>query len=119
MAVVGGVAARDVVLQLTLDVREERGGTDSVAVGFGPLHAEFLFHEDQAVEGLFRRADSPSGLEADHKAGALKVVADLAGHDEAVAQSRVGGLFAGAGLDEVRARHHAHQAGPRDIGERA
>ena len=61
----------------------------------------------------------PAGLKPDPVAGALAVVADRARHHEPDRQRGVDALLAGGGLDEVGARHHADQAGARDVAQRA
>src|SRR5215218_3541990 len=69
------VAARGSVLVLHEQVVEQRRGADAEPAGREPLVAERLLDEDELVDRLLARAHAAGGLEADHLAGAVDVVA--------------------------------------------
>src|SRR5512135_470141 len=60
----GGVGTRHVVLELPLDVPEERARPEAQPLRREPLVAQLLLHQDQPVEGLLRGAEPPRRLEA-------------------------------------------------------
>src|SRR5690606_39226239 len=80
VAVAGRVAARDVVLELALDVGEQRAGAEAQQVGLEPTAPQLLLHEDEPGEGVLGGAQAAGRLEAHGEAGALGVVADGAHH---------------------------------------
>src|SRR5881296_813746 len=71
------------VLELALDVGEERRRAEPEQRGPQPPVAELFLHQDEPVERLLRFADPARRLEADGVSGALVVVADLPRHDHA------------------------------------
>src|SRR5439155_7675290 len=52
------VPSRHEVLELTLDVGEQRRGTEPEQIGAQPALAQLFLHEDEPVERLFRLARS-------------------------------------------------------------
>src|SRR6266704_59408 len=106
MTVRRGVSPRHEVLELPLDVGEQPRSAEPEQVVTEPAIAQFLFHEDEPVEGLLGLADPARRLEPDRVAGALIVIADLTRHHHADGERGIDRLFAGRRLDEVRARHH-------------
>src|SRR5213076_1270002 len=118
MTVRRGVSPRDEVLELPLDVGEQRRGAEPEQVVAQPAIAQLLLHEDEPVERLLRLADPARRLEPDGVAGVLMVIADLPRHHHADREGGVHRLLAGGRLDEVRARHHRDLAGARHVRER-
>ena len=95
MTVRGRIAAGDEVLELPLDVGEQRARAEAEEVGREPAVAQLLLHEVEDSSAL-GGADAARGLEAHRVAGVLVVVADHAHHDEAEGERRVHALLAGA-----------------------
>src|SRR5205807_3768098 len=118
MTVRRGVPPRDEMLELPLDVGEQRRGAEPEQVVAQPAIAQLLFHEDEPVERLLRFADPARRLEPDGVAGALMVIADLPRHHHADREGGVHRLLARGRLDEVRARHHRDLAGARHVRQR-
>src|SRR5881396_1575293 len=106
------------VLELALDVGEERRRAEPEQSGPQPPVAELFLHQDEPVERLLRLADPARWLDADGVSGALVVVADLPRHDHADGEGRIHGFFAGGRLDEIGAGHHGDLAGARHVHER-
>src|SRR5438034_10415748 len=96
------VAPGHEMLELALDVGEQRRGTEPEQIGPQPALAQLFLHEDEPVERLFRLADPARRLEPDGASGALVIVADLPRHDHADGAGRVTRFFPGARLDEGR-----------------
>src|SRR5881409_848353 len=113
-----GIAPGHKVLELALDVGEQRRGTEPEQTGPQPALAQLFLHEDEPVERLFRLADPPRRLEPDGASGALVIVADLPRHGHADGEGRVHCFFPGGRLDEVRPGHHGDLAGARHVHER-
>src|SRR5207244_9950013 len=76
------------MLELALDVREQRRRPEPEQIGSQPALAQLFLHEDEPVERLFRLADPARRLEADGASGALVIVADLPRHDHADGEGR-------------------------------
>src|SRR5687768_12680868 len=112
------VAARHEVLELPLDVGEQRTRAEPEEIGAQPPVAELILHQVQVLERRLRRADPAGGLEAHRVAGALVVFADHATHHEGEGQRCVHSLFSGRGLDEVGPGLHRHDAGARHVASR-
>src|SRR5712691_2373803 len=112
-----GIAPGHKVLELALDVGEQRRGTEPEQTGPQPALAQLFLHEDEPVERLFRLADPASRLEPDGVSGALVIVADLSRHDHADGEGRVHCFFTGRRLNEVRPGHHGDLAGARHVHE--
>ena len=83
-----------------------------------PRWAQLFFDHRQPVNGLLRGAYAARGFESDRHSGLQGVLTDGASHHQANRQRCVGWLFAGRSLDEVSARHHRDDAGPRDVAQR-
>src|SRR5207237_3687365 len=79
LAVRSGVAAGHEVLQLPLDVGQERTSPKPEEDGPEPAVAQLFLHKDQPVEGLFGGPNAAGRLEADGRAGARLVLADHGG----------------------------------------
>src|SRR5712692_6535631 len=77
------------VLELALDVGEQRRGTEPEQIGAQPALAQLFLHQYEPVERLFRLADPARRLEPDGVTGALVIVADLSRHDDADGKGRV------------------------------
>src|SRR3989442_15632111 len=105
------VAPRHEVLELSLDVGEERRGTEPEQIGPQPAVPELFLHEDEPVQRLFGLADPTRRLEPDGVSRTLVVVADLPRHHHADRKGRVHGFLAGGRLDEIGAGHHGDLAG--------
>src|SRR5438105_7980602 len=118
MPVCGRIAPCDKVLELSLDVGEQRRRAEPEQVVTQPAIAQLFFHKDEPVEALLGLADPARGLEPDRVTGALVVIADLPRHDHADGEGGVDGLLTRGCLDEVRARHHRDLAGARHVPER-
>src|SRR5437660_7782661 len=118
MTVRRGVSPRYEVLELPLDVGEQRRGAEPEQVVAQPAIAQLFFHQNEPVERLLRFSDPARRLEPDGVAGALMVIADLPRHHHADREGGVHRLLAGGRLDEVRARHHRDLAGARHVRER-
>src|SRR5690554_7548199 len=61
---------RSVVLELALDVGQQRAGAEPQQVGLEPAAPELLAHQDHPGHRVLRRAQAPGRLEADRLAGA-------------------------------------------------
>src|SRR2546422_6594917 len=107
------VAPGHEMLELTLDVGQERRCAEPEQICPQPAGAELFLHQDEPVEGLFGLADPTRRLEPDGVSGALVVVADLPRHDHPDGEGRVHRLFAGGRLDEVGAGHHGDRKSTR------
>src|SRR5687767_15542824 len=70
------------MLELPLDVGQQRTGTEPEQVVAQPAVAELLLHQVQVLERRLRRADSSGWLEANGVAGAVVILADHSAHDE-------------------------------------
>src|SRR5690348_14215258 len=105
------VAAGDEVLELALDVGEQRARTDAEQVLAQPAVAQLFLHQDKPVERALGGADAARRLEADDVPGAVQVLTDHPGHHEAHRQRGVHGLLAGRRLDEIGACHHRDETG--------
>src|SRR5437868_4314189 len=90
-----GVTAGDEMLQLPLDVGEERARAVPEQVRLEPPVAELLLHQIEILERRLRRANATRRLEADRVAGALEVFANHAAHDDAERQGGVHAFLAG------------------------
>src|SRR5256885_4377017 len=112
-----GIAPGHKVLELALDVGEQRRGTEPEQTGPQPALAQLFLHEDEPVERLFRLADPARRLEPARASRALVIVADLSRHDHADGEGRVHCFFTGGRLDEVRPGHHRDLAGARHVHE--
>src|SRR5690606_28251854 len=82
MTVRRGVAPGDEVLELPLDVGQQAGCAEPESIGAQPAVAELFLHELQVLQRLPGRADAAGRLVADLVAGALRVLADHARHDQ-------------------------------------
>src|SRR3989442_1707518 len=89
------VAPRHEVLELALDVGEQRRRAEPEQIGPQPAVAQLFLHQDEPVERLFGLPDAARRLEPDGVAGALVVVADLPRPDHAHRQRRVHRLLTG------------------------
>src|SRR5438477_255203 len=88
-----GVPACDKVLELSLDVGEQRRRAEAEQVVTQPAIAQLFLHEDEPVEGLLGLADPARGLEPDRLAGALGIITDLPRHHHADREGGVDGLL--------------------------
>src|SRR5918999_1238716 len=68
------------MLELPLDVGQQRARTEAEQIGLQPAIAQLFFHEIQVLERLLGGADAASGLEAHREAGLLEVFADRPHH---------------------------------------
>src|SRR5688572_32783850 len=98
MTVRRGVAPRDEVLELPLDVGEQRAGAESEQIRLEPAGPELVLHEAEVLERALRAADAPGRLVSHGIAGRLMVFADYAQHHEAERARRVDGRLAGSRL---------------------
>src|SRR6266702_5471938 len=78
-----GIAPGHEVLELALDVGEQRRGTEPEQIGPQPALAQLFLHQDEPVERQFLLADPARRLEPDGVSGALVIVSDLPRHDHA------------------------------------
>src|SRR5579859_6857529 len=115
VAIVGGVAAGGVMLELALDIGEHAAGAEAEKFGVEPGIAEFFFHQREPFERLLGSANAAGRLEANSEASLQGVFANGARHDEANGKGGVDGFFAGGSFDEVGAGHHGDDGGARDI----
>src|SRR2546430_11676536 len=92
------------MLELTLDIGEQRGRAEPEQVVAQPAIAQLFLHQDEPVQGLLGLADAASRLEPDGVAGAFGVIADLTRHHDADRECGIDRLLAGRRLDEVRDR---------------
>src|SRR3954447_2072823 len=76
------VAPGHVVLQLPLDVAQQRAGAVAEEGGAQPLRAQLLLHHQHPGDRVLGGADAAGGLEPHVVAGALAVLADAARHGE-------------------------------------
>ena len=114
-----GVRGRvDEVLELPLDVGEQRARAEPEQVGAQPAVAQLFLHQIQVLERILRGANAAGRLEADRVAGLLEVLADHPAHHDAERNRRVHAFLAGRRLDEVGAGLHRDHARPRDVAER-
>src|SRR5881296_954192 len=111
------VAPGHEVLELALDVGEQRRGTEPEQTGPQPALAQLFLHKDEPVERLFRLADPARRLEPDGASGALVIVADLSRHDHADGEGRVHRFLSRGRLDEIGSGHHGDLAGARHVHE--
>ena len=129
------VSARDPVEQLPLDIQEKTWGSNPEHFVVQPAVTQLLFDHNQPSSGVLCRPkcqlsswitpyqgkrlsnspDSSGRLEADPESRPLVVVPDGPAHDQPHGQGGVHPLLAGAGLDEVRAGHHADQRALVDV----
>ncbi len=79
---------------------------------------ELFFHQREPLDRLLGGPNSAGRLQSHCHAGFLRIFADGARHHKADRQRRIGRLFTGRCLDEIRARHHGDEAGARDIAQR-
>ena len=118
MTPAGGIAARDVVFELSFNVAQQGGRAKAEQVGLQPARPEFVFDHCKVHQRVFGFADAACGFVADFETGPGVIVADRADHGEGHGQGRVNRFLACAGLDEIRARHHAHDRGACDVAQR-
>src|SRR3954466_5330780 len=114
-AMAGRIAAGHEMLELSLDVSEERTRADTKEIGPQPSIAELVLHEIHILEDVLGAADSARRLEADCVARLLLVLADHTRHHQREGERRVDALLSRRGLDEVRAGLHGHDARARDV----
>src|SRR3954470_13569070 len=95
------VAAGDEVLQLTLDIGQERARAEPEQVWAKPTVAQLVLPQGEPVQRVSRRADAACGLESHEHAGPLPVLAYRACHHQAHRERGVHALLAGGRLDEV------------------
>src|SRR5882762_101467 len=117
MAMGRRVAARHEVLELALDVGQQRTGPKPEQRRPEPAVAELFLHKDEPIERLLGSADATGRLEPDRRPGPQLVFTDHARHDDAHRQHRVDRFLARGRLDEIGAGHHRHHAGAGDIRE--
>src|SRR6266705_2210570 len=115
VAVGGRVAAGHEVLELALDVGEQRARADTEQIVAQPAVAQLFLHQNQPIERGLGGANAARGFEPDDVAGAIEILADHPGHHQAHGQGGVDGLLAGGRLDEIGARHHRHETGARYV----
>src|SRR5687767_13823081 len=115
MSVRSGISPGHEMLELPLDIREERARAEAEEIGAQPAVAQLLLHQIEVLERLLRRADAAGRLESDRIAAPLVVLANHARHHEREGHRRVDALLPRRGLDEVRTGLHRHDARARDV----
>ena len=83
------------MLQLALDIGQQRAGPEAEQVGTQPAVAQFVLHQRQPVERIPCGPDAARRLEAHQLAGALAILADGARHHQPDRERRVHTLLAG------------------------
>ena len=70
----GCIAAVNKVIQLTLNIIQQRGSSHAEQVRLGPLVAELVFHQSKPHQRVLGAADTSSRLEADFEVGSLIII---------------------------------------------
>src|SRR3982075_1423559 len=83
------IAPGDEMLQLSLDVGEQRARPEAEEIGLQPAVAELVLHEVEILERVLGRTDPAGRLVAYGVARLLEILADHPHHDEAERQRRV------------------------------
>ena len=70
----GCIAAVNKVIQLTLNIIQQRGSSHAEQVRLSPLVAELVFHQSKPHQRVLGAADTSSRLEADFEVGSLIII---------------------------------------------
>merc|ERR1711990_459713 len=103
-----GVSSGYVMIELSFDVGQQSRGAETKEIRLRPFDTQFLFHQDEPEESVFRRADATRGLESHFETGPLEVLSDSSAHDDADGKDGVDAFFSRRRFDEVGASHHTH-----------
>src|SRR5215472_8773971 len=95
VAIGGGVAPRREMLDLALDIAEQRAGADAEEIRQKPGLAHLLLHQGKPSERVLRTAEPTRRLEAHPSAGLVLILAERPQHDQADGQGRVHLLLPG------------------------
>src|SRR5438093_10784554 len=88
MAMGRRITSGDEMLELALDVGEQARGAEAEQVRLEPTVAQLLLHKNEPLQGRLGAPHAAGRLEAGRVPGALTIVADHPGHDDADPQRR-------------------------------
>src|SRR5690606_19194741 len=86
LAVSRSVPARDEMLDLPFDIRQERARAKPEKIGDQPRVAQLLLHEDEPRQRLFGVPDPPCRLETDAIPRQLEIIPDGPRHGQSHGQ---------------------------------
>src|SRR4051812_30772891 len=117
-AMAGRIPAGHEMLELSLDVSEERTRADTKEIGPQPSIAELVLHQVHVLEDVLGAANSTCRLEANGITRLLLVLADHTRHHQRERERRIDALLSCRRLDEVRASLHRDDASAGNVVQR-